>query len=35
LQRRVQSLMTLTGASNRLQLGWRPRERGWLTSPTD
>jgi predicted transcriptional regulator len=28
--RRVQHLMTVTGARSRLQLGWRARDRGWL-----
>jgi DNA-binding CsgD family transcriptional regulator len=28
--RRVQHLMSVTGARSRLQLGWRARERGWL-----
>jgi predicted transcriptional regulator len=30
VQRRVQRLMTLTGVSTRLQLGWHAYERGWV-----
>ncbi len=30
VQRRVQRLMTLTGVSTRLQLGWQAYERGWV-----
>ncbi|MCH0541547.1 helix-turn-helix transcriptional regulator [Streptomyces sp. MUM 203J] len=31
VQRRVKSLMELTGVTTRLQLGWHAYERGWLT----
>jgi sugar-specific transcriptional regulator TrmB len=30
VQRRVQRLMTMTGVSTRLQLGWHAYERGWV-----
>jgi sugar-specific transcriptional regulator TrmB len=30
VQRRVQRLMTLTGVSTRLQLGWHAYDRGWV-----
>ncbi|WP_432181362.1 helix-turn-helix transcriptional regulator [Streptomyces sp. NBC_00063] len=31
LQRRVSRMMELTGATNRLQLGWHASERGWVS----
>ncbi|MET7285533.1 helix-turn-helix domain-containing protein [Streptomyces sp. NPDC005573] len=31
VQRRVQRLMALTGATTRLQLGWHANERGWVS----
>lgn len=35
VQRRLGTIMRLAGVSSRLQLGWRVRETGWLTEPSD